>query len=71
MDTKEITNYIKYEINDLKNYTIKTIQLDGYGSMGETYSYPRQNLWIMIPYEDTITNAKNLITKMLNNESVN
>ena len=71
MDTKEITNYIKYEINDLKNYTIKTIQLDGYGSMGETYSYPGQNLWIMIPYEDTITNAKNLITKMLNNESVN
>ena len=71
MDTKEITNYIKYEINDLKNYKIKTIQLDGYGSMGETYSYPGQNLWIMIPYEDTITNAKNLITKMLNNESVN
>ncbi len=71
MDTKEITNYIKYEINDLKNYKIKTIQLDGYGSMGETYSYPGQNLWIMIPYEDTITNAKNLITKMLNNESIN
>ena len=57
--------------NDLKNYKIKTIQLDGYGSMGETYSYPGQNLWIMIPYEDTITNAKNLITKMLNNESIN
>lgn len=70
MDTKEITDYIKYELNDLKNYTIKTTQLDGYGSMGETYSYPGQDLWIMIPYEETIDNAKNLINKVLNNESI-
>lgn len=70
MDTKEITSYIKYELNDLKNYTIKNAQLDGYGSMGPTYSYPGQDLWIMIPYEDTITNAKNLINKVLNNESI-
>lgn len=70
MDTKEITSYIKYELNDLKDYTIKNAQLDGYGSMGPTYSYPGQDLWIMIPYEDTITNAKNLINKVLNNESI-
>ena len=70
MDTKEITSYIKYELNDLKDYTIKNTQLDGYGSMGPTYSYPGQDLWIMIPYEDTITNAKNLINKVLNNESI-
>lgn len=70
MDTKEITDYIKYELNDLKDYTIKTTQLDGYGSMGETYSYPGQDLWIMIPYEETIDNAKNLINKVLNNESI-
>ena len=70
MDTKEITSYIKYELNDLKGYTIKNTQLDGYGSMGPTYSYPGQDLWIMIPYEDTITNAKNLINKVLNNESI-
>ena len=70
MDTKAITDYIKYELNDLKDYTIKTTQLDGYGSMGETYSYPGQDLWIMIPYEETIDNAKNLINKVLNNESI-
>lgn len=70
IDQKEITDFIKYELNDLNKYTIKSIQVDGYGSMGPTYSYPGQDLWIMIPYEDTITDAKNLINKVLNNESV-
>ena len=70
MDTKEITSFIKYELNDLKHYTISNTQLDGYGSMGPTYSYPNQDLWIMIPYEKTITNAKDLIDKILNNESI-
>lgn len=70
IDMNEVTDFIKYELNDLKDYTIINTQLDGYGSMGPTYSYPYQDLWIMIPYEDTITNAKNLINKMLNNESI-
>lgn len=71
MDMNECTNFIKYELNDLKNYTIKNTQLDGYGSMGPTYSYPGQDLWIMIPYQNTIDSAKELINKMLNNESIN
>ena len=70
IDMNEVTDFIKYELNDLKDYTIINTQLDGYGSMGPTYSYPYQDLWIMIPYEDTITNAKNLLNKMLNNESI-
>lgn len=38
--------------------------------MGETYSYPYQQLWIMIPYQDTIEDAKESINKVLNNESI-
>lgn len=71
MDMNEVTSYIKYEMNDFKNYNIKTIQLDGYGDMGKTYSYPTQDLWIMIPYEETIINAKTQINKILNNEKIN
>lgn len=70
MDMNDITGLLKYEINDLSDYNIKSIQLDGYGDMGKTYSYPNQDLWIMIPYEDTIVNAKEMIDKVLNNESV-
>ena len=70
MDMNEVLNLMKYEINDLKNYHIESLQVDGYGSMGETYSYPYQKLWIMIPYQDTIENAKTYIKKSLNNESI-
>lgn len=70
MDMNEVLNLVKYEVNDLKNYHIESIQVDGYGAMGETYSYPYEKLWIMIPYEDTINEAKTLINKSLNNESI-
>jgi len=70
MDLDELSGLIKYELNDLSSYTIKSIQLDGYGSMDKTYSYPNQDLWVMIPDEETITNAKEMIDKVLNDESI-
>lgn len=65
MDMNEVLNLIKYEIDDLSNYKIETVQVDGDGAMGKTYSYPTQDLWIMIPNQDTIDNAKNMINKTL------
>lgn len=70
MDMEEVTSFIKYELNDLKDYKIVSTQVDGYGSMGPTYSYPNQDLWIMIPYPETINNAKELMNKVLNNEVI-
>lgn len=70
MDMEEVTSFIKYELNDLKNYKIISTQVDGYGSMGPTYSYPNQDLWIMIPYPKTINNAKELMNKVMNNEVI-
>lgn len=70
MDINEVLNLVKYEVNDLGNYYFKSIQVDGYGSIGPTYSYPGQDLWIMIPDENTINDAKVTINKVLNDESV-
>lgn len=70
MDMDEVLNLIKYEMDSLKNYHIESIQVDGEGSSGETYSYPNEKLWIMIPDEETIKNAKTYINKVLNNESI-
>jgi LCP family protein required for cell wall assembly len=70
MDLSEFSSFVKYELNDLSSYKIKSIQLDGDGSMEKTYSYPSQDLWVMIPDEDTIEAAKTTINKVLNNESV-
>lgn len=70
IDMNDVFGLIKYEINDLSSYTIKSIQLDGYGSMDKTYSYPYQDLWVMVPDENTIISAKETIGKVLNNESI-
>lgn len=65
----EFSSFIKHELNDLPLYSIKSIQLDGYGDMGKTYTYPNQDLWIMIPDEETITKAKSNINEVLNNKN--
>ena len=70
MDMDEVMNLVKYEANDLSTYHIESIQVDGSGAMGKTYSYPNQDLWIMIPDEDTINNAKEYMNKIQNNESI-
>lgn len=70
MDMDEVLNMLKYEVDDLSNYHIETTQVDGTGSMGRTYSYPDEELWIMIPDEDTIKDAKILINKVLKDKSI-
>ena len=70
MNMDEVLNLVKYEVNDLKNYHIESTQVDGYGAMEETYSYPYQELWVMIPYQETVVAAKELMNRVLNNESI-
>lgn len=62
----EFKELIKHEASDLGNYQVKSIQLDGTGSMGKTYTYPSTDLWIMIPDQKTIDAAKEAIAKVLN-----
>jgi len=70
IDMDEVLKLLKYELNDLKTYHIESTQVDGDGAMLETYSYPYQKLWVMIPNEDTVNNAKELMNKVLNNEKI-
>ena len=66
MDMDQVLSFVKYEMDELKSYEMTSIQVKGSGSMGETYSYPGQNLWIMIPNQKTVTSAHNKITNLLN-----
>lgn len=71
MDMSEVMNFVKYELDDLANYEITSIQLKGSGDMGPTYSYPGQDLWIMIPNEKSIVTAKKQIATALGKETEN
>lgn len=67
MDMNDVIGYLKYELSELSQYSFTSIQLTGSGSMGETYSYPGQNLWIMIPNTKSITKAHKKINETMEN----
>lgn len=59
------TSLIKQQINDMSPWSIETISLDGKGSSESTYTYGSEKLYVMIPDESTINEAKHKINEML------
>ena len=68
IEMSELTSFIKYEVEDIGKYEIISAQVDGTGSMEYTYSYPHQKLYVMFPNEQSVSNAKEDIEKILNGE---
>lgn len=66
MDMKDITAFIKYELEDITKYEILDTQVTGTGSMQLTYSYPHQKLYVMFPSEQSVESAKEYINKISN-----
>lgn len=61
METEDIYALVKMQLDKMPSWTINNVNLDGTGSMSYTYSYPNQKLSVMIPIQDTVTNAKTII----------
>ena len=61
----EILDMIKFQIFSRPNWHVESISLDGTGSMQPTYSIPSQDLYVMIPNEDTVATAQEKITYYL------
>lgn len=55
---KEINQLFKAQLKNMKGWDVESISVDGKGASRKTYSYPRQNLYVMIPDEETVTEAK-------------
>lgn len=66
MDMKDITAFIKYELEDITKYEILDTQVTGTGSMQLTYSYPHQKLYVMFPNEQSVESTKEYINKISN-----
>lgn len=61
-----ITELAKYELSNLSSWKVESISLDGEGAMLPTYSMGEDlPLYVMIPNETTINNAKNKIKEYL------
>ena len=69
MSTKKITSLVKLQLDKMPKWTVTSYSLSGYDSSNYTYTY-NQLLYVMEPDEDTVEEAKSLIQKVLNGETL-
>lgn len=61
ISTEQIMSLVNMQLNTMPSWNIESISLNGSDSSGITYSYPSQELYVMIPNEETIISAKEAI----------
>ena len=70
MKTKKITSYVKYQMDEMPNWKIDSISVDGTGSKDYTYSMPRSRAYVMRPDSDSVNKARTTIKRVLNGEKI-
>ena len=65
MSYNEITSFARTQLNTMRKWKVESISLDGYGAMEPTYSMGAQRLYVMVPDETTIYNARKKIAEYL------
>lgn len=71
MSSSEITALLKMQIDDMASWDIYQIQLSGSGSMRTGGAMmPNRKLYYMIPDENSVAKAKDLIEKMNSGEKI-
>lgn len=70
MDQSKITELIKMQLDDMAKWNVTSISLDGTNASEYTYSYQHQKLYVMIPTQSTIDNAKQKIKALFSGESL-
>lgn len=64
MSEKSLTNLIKNQLDSKAKWNISSYSLDGTNSREYTYSYKANTLYVMLPNNDTVDNAKKLIKQV-------
>ena len=65
MKDEELTKLIKWQIDGMYNWDILNISLNGTDSYQYTYSYQKQLLYVMMPDEESVNNAKEKINSIM------
>lgn len=65
IDDSIIRAFVKEQLNSMSSWDVKSISIEGNGSYTRsTYSMPGWNLYVMIPDEETVINARNEINSL-------
>lgn len=65
IEQDEISELVKEQLNNMSSWNISTNSLTGTGSYGSTYSMGSTQLYIMLPDNDSVSEATALINKVL------
>lgn len=68
MPTKSMTSLAKMQLRDNAKWIITSNSLKGTGSYDYTYTYPYQELYVMVPDDESVTEGKDLISKVTSDE---
>lgn len=68
IDQNEISDIVKKQLENMPSWKIETISLTGTGATNTTYSMGSQPLYVMIPNEQSIKDARNEINKVMENK---
>ena len=59
MDMKDITSLIRKQLESMPKWEVESIAVEGYNHFDITYSMGNRVLYVMLPHEESIRNAKN------------
>ena len=69
LSNEDISKLVKYQLDEMPNWTVYQFSVSGSGTSTYTYSYPNQELYVMIPDESTVAEAKQRLNTILEIES--
>lgn len=70
MTSDEITSLIKNELAEGAPWSVVSYAITGTGARRTTYSMPKSSLYVMYPDESTISQAKKLIDRVMDGETL-
>ena len=65
ISTEDITSLVRMQLDDMASWEVEQYSVNGKGQLTKTYSYPNQNLYVMLPDKNTVNAAKEKIKKVL------
>ena len=65
ISTEDITSLVRMQLDDMASWEVEQYSVNGKGQLTKTYSYPNQNLYVMLPDKNTVNTAKEKIKKVL------
>jgi polyisoprenyl-teichoic acid--peptidoglycan teichoic acid transferase len=60
-----ITDIVKAELSDIQKWQVESISVDGTGASAQTFSFGSQELYVMVPSQETVDVAKLRIQEYL------